>query len=120
MRLAIAPAAMPTVDLGGELLRAVLGLAAIVALILLAGWLSRRLQARAAPGGRRLRCVESMALGARERVLLLDADGKRLLIGVGAGGVRTLHVYEGQAPEPAPPAPPPAFGELLGRLRRRP
>jgi len=42
-------------------------------------------------------------------------------VGVGAGGVRVLHVYEGTAPvETAPvPAPVPPFAELLSRLGRK-
>ena len=66
--LAAAPAADHMPGLGGELLQVVLSLAGIVALIVLAGWLGRRVQVRARPGGRRLRCVETLALGARERV----------------------------------------------------
>ncbi|MFK2932117.1 flagellar biosynthetic protein FliO [Dyella agri] len=110
--------------MGGELLRVLLSLVAVVALIFVAGWLSRRLQLRSRPGGRRIRCVEAMAVGARDRVLLLDADGKRLLVGVGPGGMRTLHVYEGTAPvEPAPPAPLPAvpnIAQLLTRWKSKP
>lgn len=123
--LALAPTALPAADVnvGGELLRVVLSLAAVVALIFVAGWLSRRLQVRGRPGGRRIRCVEAMAVGARDRVLLLDADGKRLLVGVGPGGMRTLHVYDSAPAEPVaveqPGAPPlPAFGELLARWKR--
>ena len=122
--MAVVPAGAAP-DLGGELLQVLSSLAGIVALIVLAGWLSRRLQARTRPGGRRLRCVESMALGARERVLLLDADGKRLLLGVGVRGVRTLHVYDGAAPVPEPdaeakPAPLPSpFADLLAGWRAR-
>ena len=116
-----APAAAPDIDVGGELLRVLLSLAAVIALIFVAGWMSRRLQARSMPGGRRIRCVESMAVGARERVLLIDADGKRLLVGVGQGGLRTLHVYEGAAPAEAnPPAPLPSapnFAQLLSRWK---
>jgi len=56
-------------------------------------------------------------------VLLLDADGKRLLIGVGQGGMRTLHVYDDAPAEPVPTdqsaaSPLPAFGELLARWKR--
>lgn len=116
-----APAAASDINVGGELLRVLLSLAAVIALIFVAGWMSRRLQARTLPGGRRIRCVETFAVGARERVLLLDADGKRLLIGVGQGGMRTLHVYEGTAPADAnPPAPMPAapnFAQLLSRWK---
>jgi len=120
--LARAPAAsVPDINVAGELIRVVLSLGAIVALIFAAGWLTRRLQSRQFVGGRRLRCVESMSISARERVLLIEADGKRLLVGVGAGGVRALHVYEGAVPvETAPaPAPMPPFAELLSRLGRK-
>jgi len=90
-------------------------------LIFAAGWFGRRLQGRVHPGGRRIRCIESASVGARERVLLLEADGKRLLVGVGQGGLRTLHVYEGEAPAAdVPPSPPaPAFADLLGLWKRK-
>lgn len=120
--LALAPATLPAADMdvGGELLRVLLSLAAVVALIFVAGWLSRRLQARSRPGGRRIRCVEVMAVGARDRIMLLDADGKRLLVGVGPGGMRTLHVYEGAAPveDDAPAlAAVPDIAQLLSRWK---
>ncbi|CAM5451880.1 FliO/MopB family protein [Rhodanobacter lindaniclasticus] len=125
--LASAPAVLPAAEMnvGGELLRVIASLVAIIAMILVAGWVTRRLQRRPGGGGRRIRCVESFAIGARERLLLLDADGKRLLIGTGPGGMRTLHVYDGAAPQETVPAASnepakPVFGDLLARLRARP
>jgi flagellar protein FliO/FliZ len=123
LMLAAAPAAVPEFNAAGELVRVVLSLLGIIGLILAAGWLTRRMQRRHGVAGRRIRCVETFAVGARERLLLLDADGKRLLIGMGPGGMRTLHVYDGAAAEPVaieqPSAPPlPAFGELLARWKR--
>jgi flagellar protein FliO/FliZ len=119
-----AAAAAPEINVGAELLRVVLSLAGIIALIFAAGWLSKRLQARTTPGGRRFRCVETLAVGARDRVLLLEANGKRLLVGAGPGGLRTLHVYDGDiAPsdDTAPPAAPaPGLAELLARWKRTP
>jgi flagellar protein FliO/FliZ len=114
-------ASVPDINVAGELVRVLLSLGGIVVLIFAAGWLTRRLQARQFIGGRRLRCVESMSISARERVLLIEADGKRLLIGVGAGGVRALHVYEGNVPvaEVSAPVAVPPFAELLGRLGRK-
>jgi len=120
--LARAPtASVPDINVAGEMVRVMLSLGAIVALIFAAGWLTRRLQSRQFIGGRRLRCIESMAISARERVLLIEADGKRVLVGVGAGGVRALHVYEGSVPVEEAPAPVavPSFAELLGRLGRK-
>jgi flagellar protein FliO/FliZ len=118
LALALPVAAAPEINAGGELLRVLVSLVGIVALIFAAGWFSRRLQARTSPGGRRLRCVETMAVGARDRLLLIDADGKRLLVGVGQGGMRTLHVYEGAAPEEGPAPPTPGFGDVLARWKR--
>ena len=57
--------------------------------------------------------------------VLLEADGKRLLIGMAPGGMRTLHVYDGAVAAPPvavtaqPRWPMPAFGELLARWKRR-
>lgn len=121
LMLAAAPAAAEF-NPAGELVRVILSLFGIIALIFVAGLLSRRLQRRPGAGGRRIRCVESFAVGTRDRLLLIDADGKRMLVGMGPGGMRTLHVYEGVAPavaEPAPASPPlPAFGDLLARWKR--
>lgn len=123
---AAASVAAPAQDInvGAELVRVVLSLAGIIALIFAAGWLSRRLAGRTAPGGRRIRCVETLAVGARDRVLLLEANGKRLLVGVGQGGMRTLHVYDGEVENDLPPSPPvapgPGFAELLARWKRTP
>lgn len=122
--LAAAPAVTSEFNATGELVRVILSLVGIIAMILVAGWLTRRMRSGPGTGGRRIRCVESFSVGTRERLLLLDADGKRLLIGTGPGGMRTLHVYDGAAPEDdgrgqaAGPAKP-AFADLLARFRPR-
>ncbi|MEO7051174.1 MAG: flagellar biosynthetic protein FliO [Rhodanobacter sp.] len=122
--LAAAPAATPEFNATGELVRVILSLAAIIGMILVAGWMTRRMQRRPGGGGRRIRCVESFAVGTRDRLLLLEADGKRLLIGMGPGGMHTLHVYDGavpesvQQPQVAGPARP-VFAEMLARWKQR-
>jgi flagellar protein FliO/FliZ len=120
---AAAPAISPDINVGGELVRVLLSLLGIIALILAAGWISRRMQRRPGSAGRRIRCVETFAVGARERLLLLDADGQRLLIGIGQSGVRTLHVYDTAVMPVEPPAEASSaavtgFGELLARWKR--
>jgi flagellar protein FliO/FliZ len=124
LMLAAAPAATPEFNATGELLRVIASLAAIIGMILVAGWLTRRMQRRPGGGGRRIRCVESFSVGTRDRLLLLEADGKRLLVGMGPGGMRTLHVDDGAAPESAeqPQAGNPArpvFAEMLARWKTR-
>ena len=124
--LAAAPAATPEFNAAGELMRVIFSLVGIIAIILVAGWLTRRMQRRRpGGGGSRIRCVESFAVGTRDRLLLLDADGKRLLIGMGPGGMRTLHVYDGAAPEEdddrsqVASLAKPVFADMLARLRAR-
>ena len=122
--LATAPVAAAEFNATGELLRVLISLVGIVVLIFAAGWLSRRMQRTRGAGGRRIRCVESFAIGTRERIVLLEADGKRLLIGTGPGGMRTLHVYDDSAAAPpvavqTPSVVVPAFSDLLARWKRR-
>lgn len=88
----------PALD-GAEVIGQVtLSLVVVVAALLAFAWVLRRLnriQARA--GGVSLRVVGALSLGARERILVVEAEGTRLLVGVSPGGLRTLHVL-GEAP----------------------
>jgi flagellar protein FliO/FliZ len=103
-------AAPPTVDTGAELLRIVISLIGVIAMILLAGWLSRRAQARVRPGGRRIRCLETMPVGMKERVMLIDVGGTQLLVGSSPSGLRTLHVLDKPLEEDAAPNSVPVRG----------
>ncbi|GAA5110634.1 flagellar biosynthetic protein FliO [Alloalcanivorax gelatiniphagus] len=108
---------------GGE---AMLGMAALgktalvllllVGVILLCGWLLRRLTPGQGRDARRLTVVASRAVGPKERVVVVDVDGTRLVLGVGGGRVNRLHHYpveqappldgapqSDQAPDPAAP-----------------
>jgi len=89
---AVAPAPAD-VDAGG-LLRVCLSLAVVIALILAAGWVLRRLQGGGVRAGGNLRCIESIAVGMKERVVLVQAGEKQMLLGVTPGNVRTLHVFD--------------------------
>lgn len=122
---AVPDIAATDINVGGELLRVILSLIGIIVLILVAGWLSRRLRTHGSQGRRRIRCVETYAVGARDRLLLLEVDGQRLLVGAGQGGMRTLHVYDAGAASSIETsaevaAPLPVFAELLARWRRKP
>lgn len=45
-------------------------------------------------GNEHIKCVAGISLGNKERILLLQAGGKQLLIGVGQGSIQTLHVFD--------------------------
>jgi flagellar protein FliO/FliZ len=90
-----APVAAPAVDSGAEMLRVLVSLLGVVALIFFVGWLSRRAQARVRPGGRKIRVIESMPVGIKEKVMLIEVGGTQLLVGASpSGGLRTLHVLQ--------------------------
>lgn len=79
------------VNSGSGALQVLLSLVLVVGAILLLGWLARRL--RVLPRGRRgaLRVVDEVALGSKERAVIVEVDGARLVLGVGDGRVVMLH-----------------------------
>ncbi|HEV7778734.1 MAG TPA: flagellar biosynthetic protein FliO [Luteibacter sp.] len=115
-----APVPTPVdVNTGAELLRVVLSLLGVVALIFVVGWLSRRAQGRIRPGGRRIRCLESMPVGVKERVMLLEVGGTQLLVGASPSGLRTLHVLATPIVDDTPPSvTPTGFRDLLAQWKK--
>jgi flagellar protein FliO/FliZ len=118
-RLALAADSPDLAPDGAGLLRATLGLALVLALIFAVGWVMRRLApARGAHAGP-VRIIGSQALGARERVVLLEVGDQWLVVGVAPGNVRGLATLpRGELP-PAPSSPANAFNALLARARSR-
>ncbi len=126
-----APAA--TTGGAGGLLRVSLALLVVLAAVLATAWLARRVRGLTAAGNGGLEILSQLSLGARERAVLIRVGDRQLLLGVGAGGVRTLHVLEapgvsasagasassstgGAATAPLPSGPArPNFRELLLR-----
>ncbi|CAJ0791276.1 Flagellar protein FliO [Ralstonia psammae] len=111
------------------------GLFVVLAMIVAAGWLLRRLQQRAGmgPGGRRSQVITVVAqqmLGAREKVVVVDVEGTWLVLGVTQQHVQTLHTL----PRPAEaastpddtsgdgtsgPSKPPRFADALSVQLKR-
>lgn len=98
----------------GSIGGAVLALVLVVGLILLLAWLAKRMPGLGgASGNPALRIVGSLALGPRERVVVVAVGDTQLLLGVGAGGTRTLHTLT--EPLPVAAAATPAFAQLLAQ-----
>lgn len=115
-------AAAPAVDSGAEIVRVLISLLGVVALIFFVGWLGRRAQSRVRPGGRKIRLIESMPVGLKDKVMLLEVGGKQLLVGASpTGGLRTLHVLDTPVQEDATPPEAPAirgFRDILSQWKR--
>ncbi len=77
--------AAPLLQVSGALI-------AIIALILAAAWLVKRLGfAPKRTGVNGLKISASASLGARERVVVVDVEDARLVLGVTAGQINLLH-----------------------------
>ncbi|PCG14099.1 MAG: flagellar biosynthetic protein FliO [Sphingomonas sp.] len=82
----------------------VLGLA-YVCLRFLRQWQDRGLGRRDGEPDRQLRFVRALAVGQRERLMLVEAEGELMLIGVSPGSVTLLRNWgDGTPPVPAAPA----------------
>ena len=78
-------------------LAVVLGLA-YVCLRFLRQWQDRGLGKREGEPDRQLRFVRALAVGQRERLMLVEAEGELMLIGVAAGSVTLLRNWSDPAP----------------------
>lgn len=91
----VAPAAAePASALGaGQVLQVFVGLGIVLALIALAAWASRRLNTFRPQGANHIRVLEGLSLGAREKLLLVQVDGTRVLLGMSPGRIQALHAF---------------------------
>lgn len=73
------------------------GLLAVIAIIYGCAWIIRRMNGMNGMTGmnnQAMKVVSVMALGARERIALIEVGGKQILVGVTPSAIRTLHVFE--------------------------
>ncbi len=119
---AAAPAATPaaaatasTSAAAGGFVTVAFSLLLILGVIVGLAWLATRLRLtpRAASSG--LRVLADVAVGAKERVVLLKVGDAQALVGVGTDGVRSLALLE-RSVELPPESAPGAFAERLRAL----
>ena len=79
----------------GQALQVVLGLLVVLGMIVAAAWAARRLQAIRPQGRGRIRIIEGLAVGTRDKLLLVEVDGRRVLLGMSPGRITALHAFGG-------------------------
>lgn len=109
---------------------AIAAFAAVIVLIPAALWVLKRLQIGAQPGGRVVTLIGGLTLGPRERIAVIESQGRRWMIGVTGQSISLLAELDrpdGAAPSATPPAtsgtpsagfPPNPFAQMLDRLKR--
>lgn len=95
-----AETATPAVSTG-TYLQAALALALIVCLLLGTAWLARKVSGGKGFGQGGMKIVGGVALGPRERIVLLEIGDEWLVIGIVPGQIRTLHRLQKGAAIPA-------------------
>jgi len=110
----------PTTTAGGmstvqSLGSATLNLLLVLALIFALAWVLRRIKGRGGQGHGPLRIKSTLALTMKERLVLVDAAGEHLLLGVSPSGITCLHRY---ATPPADTVPDAEFS-FASLLRRQ-
>jgi flagellar protein FliO/FliZ len=96
-----------------------LSLVAIVALIFAISWVLKRLKLAGPRGRGQISVVDELAVGPRERIMLIRVGDSQVLVGVTAGAVVSL------APLATPivlnaSAPAPVFADRLREFMKRP
>lgn len=84
------PAAVST----GSLVQITFSLLMVLACIIAVAWLLKRMNLAQHSTGNLLKVIGSVAIGQRERVVLIEVNDTWLLVGVGPGQIRTLHTLE--------------------------
>lgn len=86
----------PTAGLG--LGKMAISLAIVVAIVLLLGWTFKKLTLRL-PGSKHIKVISSMPLGPKERLLVVEIQGKQRVIGVTPHSINLLFELENSLPE---------------------
>lgn len=101
--LAALPPLLPAVAAAAEqgdaslttpLIKLVLGLIGVVALLLLFSRVLPKLNGLTATGHAQFRVLASLPVGQRERIVLMQAGQKQIVVGVAPGRVNALHVLD--------------------------
>ncbi len=103
----------------GSLAQLGLSLLVIVALILAVGWVVKRFKLAGPRGRGDIAVLDQLAVGPRERILLVRVGDSQVLVGIGAAGMVGLTPLAVPIALEAPP-PVPVFADRLRDLMKRP
>lgn len=79
---------------GRHLMNVTLALMGIIGLIFAISWFVKRFSQGTFSANAHIKVLSTMPLGTRERIVLIDAGGQQLLLGITSTNINTLHVFE--------------------------
>ncbi len=81
------------IDTSTMAIQVVLALGIVTASIFALAWVAKRLGNTHLLHNQKMKLVSSMALGTREKMVLVEVDGQKLLLGVTPSSIASLHVF---------------------------
>ncbi len=113
------PSAPSVASPAGGTLRVTVAMILVLGAVLGAAWVMRRMRNMSGSSAGSLEVLAQVSLGTRERAVLIRVGEQQLLLGVGPGNVRTLHVLtvpmSAQLPDAASDPQRPTFKSMLMR-----
>lgn len=87
----------------GSLVQITFSLLLVLAAIVAIAWLFKRMNLSQQGAGSLLKVIGNVAIGQRERIVLLEVGETWLVVGVGPGQIRTLHTLDKGQGQELPP-----------------
>lgn len=92
--LPVSSSSTPAVSTGAFFGEVMAGLILVLLMIFALAWLVKRMGAGSFLANQHMKIVASVAMGTRERVVVLDVGGKQVLLGITPQNINTLHVFD--------------------------
>lgn len=103
----------------GSILQVIFSLLLVLGAVVLVAWLLKRISLPQHGAGNLLKVVSGVAVGQRERIVLVEVNDTWLVVGVAPGQVRTLHTMpKADLPIPDMATPAGMDGKFQGWLRQ--
>lgn len=102
---------------GAEWLRMIAGLAFVVIIIFLLSWILKKIQTAGFAYNPIMKIVTGMSLGGREKLMIVEVNGRYLLLGVAQGSVTLIHDFGTEKPSQFENAKNSSFANVLKAVK---
>lgn len=86
----------PPAVTSSSIVQIIFSLLLVLAAIVIVAWLLKRINVTQHKSGNLLKVLGGVAIGQRERIVLVEVNDTWLIVGVGPGQIRTLHTLDRQ------------------------
>jgi flagellar protein FliO/FliZ len=102
----------------GSVLQVILSLLLVLAAVVLVGWILKRINLPQHGAGNALKVISGVAVGQRERIVLVEVNDTWLVVGVAPGQVNALHTMPKGTLPAASNTPPGDDNKFQGWLKQ--